>query len=830
MLPVDNVLPALQAALKDHPCALLSSPPGSGKTTRVPLALLHEDWLQGRKILLLEPRRLAARAVARFMAASLGERVGETVGFRVRLQTKVSARTRIEVVTEGILTRRLQQDPELADIGLIIFDEFHERSLQADLGLALSLDVQQGLREDLRLLLMSATLDVEAARAMLNDAPLIQAEGRSYPVEVIYEAPPPRTPTAQAAVQGVRRALRETQGDVLVFLPGSREIRQAGEMLDGLSPDILVCPLYGDLDSEAQDRAIQPDPQGRRRVVLSTSIAETSLTIEGVSCVVDAGWSRFARFDPNNGLSRLVTERVSLSAAQQRAGRAGRLGPGACYRMWPAEQALNPHEAAEIKLADLAPLMLELALWGVSDPTQMQWLDAPPQAALAQARDLLLQLQAVDASGAITPLGRRMAALPLHPRLAHMLISAAEHAQARQAADVAALLSERDIFRPSRQAPPSRDLALRLRTLAAWRDRQTIRAQGVDKNACRQVDRISKQLVSLVSGSQGDKMPLSIGGLLAMAYPDRVAQRRAEAGAFLLANGRGARLDEGDDLATRPFLAIAAMDAGSREGRIFLAADLPERELLELFAERIETRAEVRWDARRRAVSAESQQRYLALVLKSRRLDKPPPEQLSRALLQGIRSLGLDSLPWSDEARDLQTRVMCLRQWDSDGGWPDLSDSALLEDLENWLLPWLDGVTSLGRLKGLDMQAILRQILEWPQQQALNELAPLRIPVPSGGQRKLTYSLDGPPVLAVKLQEMFGRRETPMVCRGRVPVLVHLLSPAGRPLQITQDLAGFWDKTYAEVRKEMKGRYPKHYWPENPRQAVATARVRPKSN
>ncbi len=829
-LPVDEALPRLASALAAGRNAVLGAPPGSGKTTRIPLALMDQPWLQGRRILMLEPRRLAARAAARFMAGTLGETVGQRVGYRVRMDSRVSEQTRVEVLTEGVLTRRLQQDPELDGVGLVIFDEFHERSLQADLGLALCLEVQQGLREDLRLLVMSATLDAQPLLDLLGNAEEVRAEGRSHPVQTFYDPAQADRSIAAEAVRGVSRALDEQDGDLLVFLPGVGEIRQAESALrERLAhSDILVCPLYGDLDAAAQDRAIRPDPDGRRRVVLATAIAETSLTIEGVRVVIDTGWSRLPRFDPNNGLTRLLTERESQAAAEQRRGRAGRLGPGSCYRLWPESLALKPHSPPEISQADLAPLLLELALWGVDDPGALAWLDPPPPGPLAQARDLLLRLEALDGSGRITALGRRMAGLPLHPRLAHMLLRAADAGAGRPAADLAALLSEKDIFRRRHGEPLSRDLDERLTALSAWRSDRRANLPQLDAGACRRVDQVSGQLQRLLGkgGSTSGIATLSTGQLVALAYPDRIAQRRA-AGGFRLANGRGALLDEQDPLAAADLLAVAAMDAGVRDGRVFLAGRLSRSELEALYAERIETRATVAWDGERRAVGAWRETRLDALLLERKPLQGPPPEQVSAALLEGIRQGGLDCLPWTPQARELRSRVLCLRDWDSGGGWPDLSDAALLRELDEWLLPWLNGLSSLDQLRRLDLASILRQGLDWQRQKAMDELAPQRLPVPSGALRPLEYRPGEPPVLAVRLQEMFGLRETPSVCRGTVPVLLHLLSPARRPLQVTQDLAGFWDRTYAEVRKEMKGRYPKHYWPEDPREAVPTSRVRP---
>ncbi|HEC15814.1 MAG TPA: ATP-dependent helicase HrpB [Sedimenticola sp.] len=833
-LPVQAVLPELCEALACGPAAVLSAPPGSGKTTLVPLRLLEQPWLGGRSILLLEPRRLAARASAMRMAELLGEGVGETVGYRVRFDSRVSGQTRIEVVTEGILTRRLQQDPGLEGVGLVIFDEFHERNLQADLGLAFCLDIANGLRDDLRLLVMSATLDTQAVSALLGEAPVIHGEGKSHPVRLQYLDSAPRGGIAEAAVRGVRRALSEQQGDVLVFLPGAGEIRRAEEALrPGLS-GVELCPLYGDLSREAQDHAIRPRPGGRRRVVLATSIAETSLTIEGISVVVDAGWSRLPRFDPNTGLTRLETVRVSRAAADQRAGRAGRLGPGVCYRLWTesVQAGLQPHTPPEILDADMAPLVLELAQWGVPEPAGLKWLDAPPAGAFAQARELLRELGALDARGRITPAGGRMAALALHPRLAHMLLLAADWGQGALAADLAALLSERDLLaRVAGQARPV-DVEQRLRVLSIWRERgaAAARAAGADPAACARVDRASRQWRrSIEAPAPPSAGRFSAGALLASAYPDRIARRRGGAGqGYLLSSGRGARLPEGDPLGCGEYLVAARLDAGRSEGRIFLAAPLAESELRQTQADRIENIPLVQWDGRAQAVIAREEERLGALPLAVRPLKAPDPGALCAAMLDGVRRMGIGALPWSDEIRDWQARVLSLRHWRPDDGWPDLSDEALAETLEDWLAPWLAGITRRDHLRRLDLGAILRTRLDWKKQQALDEGAPSHIQVPSGSRKRLKYQPGEPPVLAVRLQEMFGLADTPTVCWGRVPVMLHLLSPARRPIQVTRDLRGFWERTYAEVKKELKGRYPKHYWPDDPWSAEPTSRVRPR--
>jgi ATP-dependent helicase HrpB len=830
-LPVDAALPALASALNQAGVAVLSAPPGSGKTTRVPLALLGADWLRGRTILMLEPRRLAARAAARFMARGLGQALGDDVGYRVRLDSRVSVRTRIEVVTEGILIRRLQNDPGLEGVGLVIFDEFHERGLDADLGLAFCLDVREALRNDLRLLIMSATLDVEGLRSLFGELPVVRAGGAVHPVEVLYAPGPAREPPARAALRGVLRALREGPGDVLAFLPGAAEIRRAEALLRERVEDegIVVRPLYGDLPGPEQDLCLEPDAGGRRRVVLATAIAETSLTIEGVSRVVDTGWSRTPRFDPGSGLTRLVTQRVSRASADQRCGRAGRLGPGVCYRLWPEALTLAPRAAPEILQADLAPLVLETALWGVTDPGRLAWLDSPPAPAVEQALALLQRLEALDGKGQITVLGRRMAGLPLHPRLGHVLLRACNGEDRQRAADLVALLSERDVFHFRPGEVETRDLEPRLNALAAVR-RGAAPPGAADAAACRRVARIGDELRRLVGQRTGghSQSGLSTGALTALAYPDRLAQRRAGgAGAFRLANGRGVRIEAEDPLARADFLAIAAMDAGERNGRVFLASAIDRVEIESLFSERIRNEDRVEWSPQRQAVVARRETCLDALVLARRILPRPSEEQLLPVLLDGIRALGADCLPWTPRARLLQARVMCLRQWDPKGAWPDLADAALLSGLERWLAPWLPGIGSIEQLGKVDLAAVLEQNLDGPQRRRLAQLAPERIRVPSGAERPLRYVSGESPVLAVRLQEMFGQRDTPRVCDGRIPVTLHLLSPARRPLQITQDLAGFWDRTYAQVRKEMRGRYPKHYWPDDPRQAVATARVRP---
>ncbi len=834
-LPVKRIIPALSEALAGHLSVVLCAPPGSGKTTLVPIELLSAPWLAGRKILLLEPRRLAARAAAARMASLLGEPLGQRVGYAIRLERQVSAATRIEVVTEGILTRRLQEDPELAGVGLVIFDEFHERNLQTDLGLALALDAQQGLREDLRLLVMSATLDTGRVSQLLGGAPVIEAPGRSHPITLHYldQQTCDRRRIAEQTAAATLQALSEQSGDLLVFLPGVREIRETASRLQARFQDRdqapLLAPLYGDLPKAEQDRALLPDPGGRRRIVLTTSIAETSLTIEGVTTVVDSGWSRLPQFLPGPGLTRLETVPASQAATAQRAGRAGRLGPGHAYRLWSEaqQQRLPAFHPPEILQADLAPLALELARWGVVDPHRLRWPEPPPKPAYAQALELLARLGALDDRHRLTPLGREMARLPLHPRLAHLLLRGGE-AQRRSLCDLAALLSERDILSRDATATWSVDVGLRLRSLQAWRERQG-KASGLNEAACRQVDRVSRdwgRRLQAVSARGGDT-ELSLGQALALAYPDRIAQQTGHA-RFRLVGGRGVRLAEDDPLATAGFLVAAQLDAGEREGWVHLAATVDPPELRELPDLAIEHRALIHWDSAAQRVRAEQVEALGAVVLSRRPLQKPDPEALRQALLQGIAERGLEVLPWSKGLRHWQARVVWLSEALQDADLPDLSDRGLQAHLAEWLGPWLDGMTQLSHLQRLDLDAILRSRLSWEQQQRIEREAPSHLQVPSGSRIPLTYEPGAAPVLAVRLQELFGLAETPRVGQGRVPVMLHLLSPAHRPMQITDDLGGFWQRTYPEVKKELKGRYPKHYWPEDPLQAEATARAKPR--
>ena len=830
-LPIAPALPALAQALARGRAAVLQAPPGAGKSTAVPLALLDAGWLGGRGILMLEPRRLAARAVAARMATLLGEPAGRRVGYRTRLETKVSRETRITVVTEGVLTRMLQSDPALEEVGLVIFDEFHERSLVADLGLALCLDVQAHLRDDLRLLVMSATLDAAAVAGLLGDAPVVTAEGRAFPVETRHLPRAEPDTLARDVARAIRLALEEPAGDVLAFLPGAPEIRRVARLLGeaGLPPAVAVHPLYGDLPPAEQDAALSPAPPGRRKVVLATAIAETSLTIEGVRIVVDSGFARRARFDPVTGMSGLVTTRVSRAAADQRRGRAGRTGPGLCLRLWREEdgRSLEPATPPEILEADLASFALDLAAWGVADPASLALLDRPPAAALAQARELLHGLGALAADGGLTPHGRRMAGFGAHPRLAHMMLEGARIGLGALACELAAVLSERDLLRGP---GASRDADIRLRVEALHGASPPADA-SVDRGACERARRLARQWqaelgVAAARGGSTDRSGL----LLAFAYPDRIGQRRGGSGRFLLSGGRGAFLADVQPLSQAPCLVAAELDAGEREARIFLAAPLARENLEAHFADRIETRDVVRWDAREGAVVARRERRLGALLLEESRLAAPDPDQLRAALLEGLRAAGPQALPWSKAASGLRERAEFVRRHlgSAEPDWPALDDAALVDGLEDWLVPWLGGVTRLAQLGSVDLYAALAARLGHERVRRLESLAPTHLSVPSGSRIPVDYSDPDAPGLSVRLQEVFGLTETPRVAGGRVPLTISLLSPAQRPVQVTRDLESFWQRGYAEVRKELKGRYPKHYWPEDPHTATPTHRVRPR--
>jgi ATP-dependent helicase HrpB len=842
--PILAALPELRAGLRRQCNAVLEAPPGAGKSTVVPLALLDEPWLHpGRRILMLQPRRIAARAVARRLAHLAGGEPGQLVGYRTRLESRVSATTRIEVVTEGILARRLQDDPALEDVGCVIFDEFHERNLQSDLGLALALDSQRHLREDLRLLVMSATLDGAAVARLLGDgAAVVRSAGRAFDVATHYVAPAPAginrwpEPVESRAARVALQALASDPGDVLVFLPGAAEIRRCCDTIAAADRSLLVLPLYGDLDAAAQDAALRPAPGGQRKVVVATNLAETSLTIEGVRVVVDAGLERRLRFDPNSGMSRLQTVAISRASADQRRGRAGRTAPGTCYRLWSesTQAALAAQSPPEIAEADLAPLALELACWGTTDGAGLSWLDAPPPATLAQARELLQRLEALDARGQATALGRRMARLGTHPRLAHMIERGVELGLGELACDVAALLGERD---PLRNTGAQRDPDLRHR-VEVLQGAPAPAGLALDSRALQQVRRARELLARRLPRDRGAakaapiERDAAVGLLLALAYPDRVGMNRGgEGGRYLLSQGRGGVLPQPSALARSEFIVAAELDAGEREAKIYLAAPL-ERALLERhLGHLVEATDEVAWDTRAAAVVARRVRRLGALVLEERPLPaQGAAEAIRAAVLAGIRELGLECLPWTRDLRQWCARLALLRASatspEQAAAWPDVSDAALLATLEDWLGPWLDGVTRREHFARIDLRGALHGLLDWNQQRALDEQAPTHLTVPSGSRIALDYE-GGAPSLAVRLQEVFGWMESPRLAGGRVPVTLELLSPARRPVQVTRDLASFWARGYVEVRKELKGRYPKHYWPDDPYAATPTRKVRP---
>ncbi len=828
-LPIHNIVTELKKTLA-RSSAVLAAPPGSGKTTIIPLTLLDEPWLTEKKILMLEPRRLATRMAAARMASLLHEKVGETVGYQIRFDRRVTDSTRIEVVTEGILTRRIQNDPDLKDVGLIIFDEFHERSVHADLALALCLDLCQ-LKSDLRLLVMSATLDTVPLASLLGNVPIITSEGRCHDVTIEYLKQKTSGRISDKAVNGVHRVLKEQKGDVLVFLPGTGEIKDAYRQLNKEPSyhNILISPLFGDLSQKAQDAAILPDSSGRRRVILATSIAETSLTIEGISCVVDSGWSRRPRFDPGNGLSRLTTVRVSRAAAHQRAGRAGRLGPGYCLRLWTKEDhhSLPPFHPPEILTVDLADLVLELALWGVTDPQDMNWLDPPRSGAYQQALELLRSIDAIDDSGQITKSGRQLTTLAIHPRLGHMLLRAKEVGQSALACDIAAILSERDIVKRDHRTA-SVELQIRWKLLNLWRIKgaKAVLGEGGDPAICRRIDQISHRWRKIVGGKNSPPDLNKIGALLVYAYPDRIARgRRQQRERYLLANGRGAILPPADHLAASEYLIVPHLDAGKQEGRIFLAEHLDLSTIKKYHQKLFSESKQVIWDDTTLRVIATLRLTLGKIVIEEKPLSDVEPAKISQAMQVGIRRMGIECLGWDRRSRQIQARVNCLRSWQSERDWPDMSDDQLLNNL-SWLEPYLIDVTRAEQLKKFNMQKIFDAMLGWKKSQKLEQDAPVSLVVPSGTKIRIEYRAEEPPILAVRIQEMFGQSVTPTICGGKVPLLLHLLSPAQRPIQVTSDLAGFWQRSYPEVKKELKGRYPKHFWPDDPLGAHPTKGVK----
>ena len=812
-LPIDSALPELVAALGTGSTAVLVAPPGAGKTTRVPLVLGEEPWARGKKIIVLEPRRLAARAAAARMATTLGEAVGATVGYRVRFGSKISRATRIEVVTEGVFTRIVLDNAGLDGVAAVLFDEFHERSLDADLGLAVARDLQQGLREDLKLLVMSATIDGARVANLLGGAPVIESAGRAFPVETRYLGREPQTPIERQVAEATLRALRADKGSVLVFLPGAAEIRRTETALREriTDPAVDVVPLFGALEADVQDRAIAPAPPGRRKVVLATSIAETSLTIEGVRVVIDCGLARVPRYEPDVGLTRLETVRVSRASADQRRGRAGRTEPGICYRLWdePQTASLEAASRPEILAADLTGFVLDLAHWGVPDPAALAFLDPPPAAAIKEAKALLGELGAIDGDGRITEEGRRLRQLPLPPRLARMVVDAADVGEAALAADIAVLLTERGL------GGNDVDLSHRVDALRCDRSRRADEARA-----------LARRWAEIAGGKRSDaKAGRSIGAILALAYPDRVAKSRGADGSFLLANGRGASVDRTSPLAREPFLAVAEITGSAAQGRIVLAAPLTLDEIETQFSDRIEDREEISFDERTASMRGRRLRRLGAIALAEQPIRLSPTDDTARMLAEGIARIGIDRLPWTKALRQWRDRVLFLRRAEGDE-WPDLSDAALASTATEWLAPTLAGKTALADLSADELGETVHGLLPWSLRRRLEAEAPTHFAAPSGSSVPIDYQAEEGPKLAIRVQELFGLDRHPAIAGGRVPLVLELLSPAHRPVQVTRDLLGFWRGSYAAVKAEMKGRYPRHPWPDNPLAAPPTRRAK----
>jgi len=815
-LPIDAVLDELALTLEGRNAAVLVAPPGAGKTTRVPLALLDAPWLKGKKIIMLEPRRIAARASAERMAQTIGERVGETVGYRVRFGSKISRATRIEVVTEGIFSRQILDDPELSGVAAVLFDEFHERSLDADLGLALARDAQQGLREDLRILVMSATLDGARVAKLLGDAPVIASEGRAFPVETRYLGRKADAPLERQMADAIATALRADPGSVLAFLPGAAEIRRTQNFLGERVHDasIEIVPLFGALDAGVQDRAIAPAPKGQRKVVLATSIAETSLTIEGVRIVVDSGVARVPRYQPDIGLTRLETVRASRAAVDQRRGRAGRTEPGVCYRLWdePQTASLSAYTQPEILSADLSSLVLDLAQWGVSDPATLAFLDAPPAPALKEARSLLRELGALDGDGRITAEGNSLRALALPPRLARMIVDSHRLGAGEEAAEIAAVLTERGL------GGDSVDLDIRLDQFRRDRSQRASSARSL-------AQRWASQVASSARPSSQDTSP-STGVMLALAFPDRVARNRGN-GSFVLANGRGAAVDQASALARAPYIAVAELTGTAAQGRILLAAPITLADIELRFADQIEIADEISFDRGAMALRARRKRTLHAITLSEAPLALSPSAETARVLADGLIAAGIDKLPWSKPLKQWRDRVMFLRAAEGDP-WPDLSDAALATEREAWLLPALYDKTSLKDFSAGDLSDALMGLLPWELRARLEREAPTHFEAPTGTQLPIDYEAEQGPTIAVRLQELFGLTTHPSIAKGTVPLVLELLSPAHRPVQVTRDLPGFWRGSYAAVRSDLRGRYPRHPWPEDPASAMPTRRVKPR--
>ncbi|UPT87494.1 ATP-dependent helicase HrpB [Bradyrhizobium barranii subsp. apii] len=815
-LPIDAVLDDLSRTLEAHNAAVLVAPPGAGKTTRVPLALLDAPWAAGKRIIVLEPRRIAARASAERMAKSLGERAGETVGYRVRFGSKISRTTRIEVVTEGIFTRQILDDPELSGIAAVLFDEFHERSLDADMGLALARDAQTGLREDLRILVMSATLDGARVAKLLGEAPVVESEGRAFPVETRYLGRKADAPVERQMADAIASALRADSGSVLAFLPGAAEIRRTQNFLSERVQDasIEIVPLFGALDAAVQDRAIAPAPKGSRKVVLATSIAETSLTIEGVRIVVDSGLARVPRYEPDIGLTRLETVRAARAAVDQRRGRAGRTEPGVCYRLWdePQTASLAPYTQPEILSADLSSLVLDLAQWGVADPSALSFLDPPPLPAWKEAKSLLSELNALDGDGRITAEGKSLRALALPPRLARMIVDSHRVGSGEVAAEIAAIITERGLGGDSVDLEYRRDQFRRDRSPRAASARDLAR-------------RWASQVAASETAATGQD-DLSTGLMLAYAFPDRVARNRGN-GTFVLANGRGAAVEQTSSLARAPYIAIGEMTGTAASGRVLLAAPIGEDDIERHFAEHIETVDEISFDRGAMALRARRKRALHAITLSEATLAVSPSEETARIFADGLIAAGLDRLPWSKAAKQWRDRVMFLRKAEGDS-WPDLSDDGLIARRDDWLVPALYDKIALKDISAGDLSDALMALLPWEMRARLDREAPTHFEAPTGSVLAIDYEAEQGPTIAVRLQELFGLNTHPSIAAGKVPLVLELLSPAQRPVQVTRDLPGFWRGSYAAVRSDLRGRYPRHPWPEDPASALPTRRVKPR--
>ena len=822
-LPIDAVLDELRDALAARTSAVLVAPPGAGKTTRVPLALMDESWLGARKILVLEPRRIAARAAAERMANTLSEAVGERIGLRARMVSKSGPKTRIEVVTEGVFTRMILDDPELSGIGAVLFDEFHERSLDADLGLALALDCQRGLRENLRILPMSATLDGARVAQLLGHAPVIASEGRAFPVETRYLGRDAGARIEDRMADAVMRALRAESGSILAFLPGQAEIRRTLERLKERigDPAIVLAPLYGAMDMKAQDLALTPARSGLRKVVLATSIAETSITIEGVRTVIDSGLARVPRYEPDAGVTRLETVRVSRAAADQRRGRAGRTGPGVCFRLWdePQTQSLPAYAEPEIRSADLSALLLDCAEWGTADPLSLSWIDPPPAAAIAAAREELAELEALDAKGRITAMGKRLRSLPLPPRLARMVISAAGAGHAEEAAQIAAIMVERGL------GGNDADLAHRLE---GFRRDRSHRASEMRKLAAGW-GRGWQVLRPAWAKRSPAVRSMSIARMLALAFPERIGKARGAPGQFLLANGRGANLDPAHPLAGSPFLVAAELSGSAASARILLGAAADEADILAAAGNRIREKDEIEFDQAAAALRSRRVRRLDAILLANEPRAVMPDEETARLLAEGLAKLGLSRLPWSKAQIQLRARVGFLRAAGEDE-WPDLTDEALAKTATEWLAPYLAGKTKLSEIGAETLGAALDSLLSWTLKRRLEEEAPAHFEAPTGNRHAIDYETENAPALHIRVQELFGLTRHPSIAGGKLPLTLYLLSPAHRPIQITRDLPGFWKGSWTAVRAEMKGRYPRHPWPDDPASAAPVSRAKPRGS